>query len=79
MNLYVISQHINHEYDTFGSVVVAARSRREARSIHPRGQIWPNWGGDDSWVHPSDVRVTYIGQAKPGTSVGVISASFRAG
>lgn len=46
MNLYLISQEINLDYDTYDSArnawiqiskVVAAESSEEARDIHPRG------------------------------------------
>lgn len=79
MNLYLMVRNNPGGYDTFSSVVVAARSKREARLIHPWGKIWPNWTSTDTWVHPSQVKVTYLGQAKPGTKMGVICRSFNAG
>ena len=41
LNLYLISQNVNNDYDTFGSAVVAARDEEDARSIHPS----PSWLG----------------------------------
>ena len=35
LNLYLISQTVNDDYDTFDSAVVAARDEEDARSIHP--------------------------------------------
>ena len=35
LNLYLISQNVNNDYDTFDSAVVAARDEEDARSIHP--------------------------------------------
>ena len=35
LNLYLISQTVNDDYDTFDSAVVAARDDEDARSIHP--------------------------------------------
>ena len=35
LNLYLISQTVNNDYDTFDSAVVAARDEEDARSIHP--------------------------------------------
>ena len=35
LNLYLISQNVNDDYDTFDSAVVAARDEEDARSIHP--------------------------------------------
>lgn len=33
MNLYLISQDVNNDYDTYDSAVVAAESEEEARGI----------------------------------------------
>lgn len=35
MNLYLISQDINNNYDTYDAAVVAAESEDDARAIHP--------------------------------------------
>lgn len=35
LNLYLISQTVNNDYDTFDSAVVAAYDEEDARSIHP--------------------------------------------
>jgi hypothetical protein len=35
LNLYLISQNVNNDYDTFDSAVVAARDADDAKSIHP--------------------------------------------
>lgn len=35
LNLYLISQTVNDDYDTFDSAVVAARDEEDAKSIHP--------------------------------------------
>jgi hypothetical protein len=37
MNLYLLTQTVNNDYDTFDSAVVAAETEEEARLIHPRG------------------------------------------
>jgi hypothetical protein len=39
LNLYLISQSVNNNYDTYDSAVVAAASEEEARLIYPT-----NWG-----------------------------------
>lgn len=80
MNLYLIEQEREWGYEYFKSAVVAAPSKKVARLIRPSGEIYPNWPEWDSWVkNPSQVKVTYLGQAKPGTEIGVIHDSFRAG
>jgi hypothetical protein len=35
MNLYLISQTFNHDYDTYSSAVVCAETKEEARHTHP--------------------------------------------
>ena len=87
MKLYLIHQREDYSYDTYDSAVVAAKSEADARLIHPGGSGYiyvvdrKQWSlNDDTWVDPVDVKVNYIGTAKPGTVAGtVICASFFAG
>lgn len=48
--LYLISQSVNKEYDTFDSAVVVAHSPEEARLVHPKHGLctWQTgeWTGD---------------------------------
>lgn len=89
LNLYLISQSENNDYDTYDSAVVVAESEEQARRIYPGND--PMWdegmSSDDSWMWshcwatPDNVRVLFLGpcqvpEAKVGT---VICASFRAG
>ena len=37
LNLYLIYQYLNNDYDTYDSAVVAAESDGDARNIHPSG------------------------------------------
>lgn len=80
MNLYLISQTININYDTYDSAVVAAESEEAARMTHPNEEA--NWDGKEykygTWCNANDVTVKYIGKAAEGIS-GVICASFNAG
>jgi hypothetical protein len=79
MNLYLISQETNNDYDTYDSAVVAAESEDAARSIHPSES---DWDGKSSmygtWSAKEDVSVRLIGVASNEVS-GVICASFNAG
>ena len=82
MNLYLISQDVNWNYDTYDSAIVAARTNKEARMIHPEGI--KNWNGKcsekySSWAPFEDVNAKIIGVAKMGTTKGVVLASFNAG
>ena len=77
MNLYLISQTDNTDYDSYDEAVVAAESLHNAGLIHPSGgKSWDAY----TWCYdPQDVNVEYIGVAKDNTKAGVICASFNAG
>lgn len=77
MNLYLITQDVNIWYDTFDSVIVAAKDEASARTIPPSETS--KFGGDDWAVSPEQVTVKLIGKATKGTLEGVILASFNAG
>lgn len=80
MNLYLLSQDINNDYDTFDSVVVAAKSEDEARNINPSCNGWGKQMLYTGWcARPDQVEVKLIGKAVKGTEAGVILASFNAG
>lgn len=86
--LYLISQSVNDNYDTFDSAVVCATSELAACYIHPRKMENDHeWWLDDNrygfistWARPNEVQAQYIGEAaegiKPGT---VLCSSFNAG
>jgi hypothetical protein len=77
MNLYLISQSVNNDYDTFDSAIVAAESDEDARRMHPGGDYdepGRTWTADQS-----KVQVELIGIAKEDTKAGVVLASFNAG
>ena len=75
--LYLVSQDLSDNYDTYVSVVVVARSVREAGLIYPGYVVWD--GGTWRRVEDVDVKVELIGKAAPNIESGVICASFRAG
>ena len=80
MNLYLISQEHNRNYDTYDSAVVAAESEEAARLTRPGQDDWPEGNTRDwTWAKPEYVKVKLIGTAIEGTSAGVICASFNAG
>ena len=74
MELYLISQDINNDYDTYDSAVVCAENEEEARNMYPGGYV-----STVTWCLPKDVKVDHIGSAKNGTEKGVICSSFNAG
>lgn len=79
MKLWLISQTMNDDYDTYDSAVVAAETEDEARLIQP--SEYEKWGEKySSWCEkPEQVTVKLIGDAIPETVAGVICASFNAG
>ena len=81
MKLWLISQNINDDYDTYDSAVVAAETEDAARDIHPRGE-WPETKYDGAWVSWDKrhlVNVEELGDGGPHWRPGVILASFNAG
>lgn len=40
MKLYLISQKVNNDYDTYDSAVVVAKDEEEAKKIHPDGDTF---------------------------------------
>ena len=82
MNLYLISQNTNNDYDTYDSAVVCAASEAEARNMTlPYGKRRDWEKNDCSWVNwPDQVIVELIGTADPSRKeAGVVCASFNAG
>lgn len=80
MNLYLISQDENNDFDTWDAAVVAAASEHDARNTHPGGNS--QWGRESwsGWCRsPEAVKVEKIGRAAKGVKSGLILASFNAG
>ena len=81
MNIYLISQSVNNDYDTYDSAVVIAEDSEKARFIHPNGS--KDWNGKkgkfDAWCDASDVTVELIGISEDSEEKWVVCASFNAG
>lgn len=75
MNLYLLSQQVSIDYDTYDACVVAAGTEDEARLILPDKYAT----AATSWAAPKDIVVKLIGKAAKGTQSGVILASYNAG
>lgn len=94
MKLWLLSQDVNRDYDTYDSCVVAAETEADARLIHPATRlIHPanppyKWDGEtwrsspdwtnNEWAPPPDIQVKEIGVAADGI-IGVVCASYNAG
>jgi hypothetical protein len=80
MNLYLISQKVNDEWDTFDSAVVAAPDEETARQMDPSSSEPMKWGRKSQWAYaPEQVTVQLIGVAVEGTKQGVVCSSYNAG
>jgi hypothetical protein len=89
MNIYLLSQNVNNDYDTYDSCVVVAKSSEEAILIHPRGRLFKDFDKTSSfegllfssdWANPEEVNCELIGKAKYTLKLNsVICASFNAG
>lgn len=89
MNIYLISQSTNDDYETYDSAVVIAENEEQAQKTHPEGQYTNLKTGESiqrkewslhNWTEPKYVDVVLIGKAldtefKPR----VVCASFNAG
>lgn len=88
MNIYLIYQNKNNQYNTYQSAVVVAANEDEARMIHPDEDVATkdnNWVITDPtffddpirvWCHPSDVQVKLIGHTDLYDKPTVINSDF---
>ena len=86
MNLYLVSQAVNNEYDTFSAFVMVAPDEETARNTNPYGSIidWEEQSENrhGSWCWSKDqVNVRFLGVADVSLHGGhpIICASFHAG
>jgi hypothetical protein len=81
MNLYLISQTVNNDYDTYDSAVVCAENEEDAKMIHPGGE--EGWSSHRKFYNPwcavEEVRCKLIGSAMDDQERGVVCASFNGG
>jgi len=82
MNIYLISQDVNNDYDTYDSAVVYAPTEEDARMTHP-SDYKHDWDGTmydwSPWCDAREVQVDYLGETSEVVDAGVICASFNAG
>ena len=78
MKLYLLSQDVNDNYDTYDSCVVVAESEEDAVTMKPHDMYSLfDCGLNDMWCEIKDVQVEYLGETK--LERGVVCASFNAG
>jgi hypothetical protein len=84
MKLWLLSQDVNINYDTYDSCVVVEETAEEAKRLHPNGFIRANEGefeypyGGDWVISVEKVNVKYIGEADRDLRACVICASVYA-
>ena len=79
MNLYILRQEQNRDYDTYDALLVAAESAEEAQRIRPDDNQWPG-SPFGLWAHDLDaVTVELIGVAADHIQPGILLGSFNAG
>jgi len=80
MNLYLLEQTDNNDYDTYDNMIVCAESEQDARTIHPDGSTFVENTMRSSWAKLSEnITCKLIGIAIEGATRGVELASFNAG
>ena len=83
MNLYLVSQTVNNDWDTFDAIVVCAANENHARKIPP-GELRDYMDDEDGdyygrWARHEELNVKLIGKALDCMLAGLILASFKAG
>lgn len=81
MKIYLISQEVNSDYDTYSDAVVCAENKEDAKTIHPSNtELVTNKDEEFSdWATLKDIKVEYLGTADNKIKRGVICASFHEG
>jgi hypothetical protein len=73
VKIYLLSQTVNNDWDTFDSCVVFADDEESAAAISPSAHLC-------EWAPAEKVSVEYLGDAREGAQAGtVVCASFNAG
>ena len=75
MKIYLISQSVNNNYDTYDAAVVIAAGEEFARDMHPSGYSREY---TDDWTTPENVKVEYLGETNE-KEARIVLASFNAG
>ena len=95
MNIYLISQDVNSDCDTYDSAVVVAKNEEDAKNIHPSpyrkfkdgstyfeysdGSLDKEGQSSSCWCRESEVKVKLIGSTESEREGEVICSSFNAG
>jgi len=78
MKLYLLSQDVNNDYDTYDSCVVVAENEEDAVTMKPHDMYkLLECELNNAWCEIKDVQVEYLGETN--LERGVVCASFNAG
>lgn len=72
--LYLLTQTVNQNYDTYDSMVIAAKDEKQAIKISLKTGDTGEYG---TWAEAKDITVECIGETNK--KAGLILASFQAG
>ena len=80
MNLYLLSQNVNDDWNTYDSMAVIASSEAEAKALAREQSGFASHEYHNSWVSDKDVQVTLIGRIEAENLLPhIVCASFNAG
>ncbi len=83
LNIYLLTQNDNNDYDTYDSIIVCAKNPIDAKSIDPYGEEYKNYKESNfmtSWAkYKSAIKCKKIGVADNKIKRGVVLASYNAG
>jgi hypothetical protein len=82
MNIYLISQTENCDYDTYDSFICFALDEQDARQMHPSGdnEAWLDSFDSSSWCStPDQANVVFIGNNPAIEEPSIILCSYNAG
>ena len=77
MNIYLLSQSYNDEYDTFDSIVVSAPDEDSAKKMSPYWNEQHPEFSEQAWAPISEIQVQLIGRSC--VEQKIIISSFNAG
>lgn len=82
MNLYLLEQNVNDNWDTYDSMIICAADPDEAVELSYRGFVRHYIDGHGDWIRydcKDRIQVELIGAAVVNLEKGIVLSSFNAG
>ncbi len=86
MKIFLLTQSVNNDYDTYDSCIIIAENKNDAKIIScekleygdriEKTDRYSSWVGKDKI---DSINIEYIGEAKEGSEQEVVCSSFNAG